>query len=158
MDFGGRMKRFAIFTLVVLVGLFVTGNVLADDKEECKAKCEAASKMIKENGIAAAMCEINKKDGQFVKGSIYVFLQNMDGIMLGHPIRHDLIGKKLTHLKDVNNKEFFQEFIKVAKDKGSGWVDYMWPKKKGEKPSKKISYILKIEGTDYFVGAGVYSD
>ncbi|MCP4112152.1 MAG: sodium:calcium antiporter [Desulfobacteraceae bacterium] len=147
------MKRFAIFTLVVLVGLFVTGNVFAGDKEECVAKCEAAAKMMKSD-FTGALCEINKKGGQFVKGSVYVFAMR-EGVMIAHPMKPTLIGRDLTGLKDSTGKAFFADFIKVAKDPGSGWVDYKWPKPNEKDPSDKTSYILKVD-ENYYVGAGYY--
>jgi signal transduction histidine kinase len=48
------------------------------------------------------------------------------------------------------------EFVKVANTSGQGWVDYMWPKPNEEKPVGKTSYIYRVPGTQYFVGAGIY--
>jgi len=79
----------------------------------------------------------------------------MDGTMIAHPIKASLVGKNLIDLKDSEGKEFFKDMIKVAKESGSGWVDYMWPKPGEEKPSPKTSYVLKVND-DVFVGAGVY--
>jgi cytochrome c len=53
-------------------------------------------------------------------------------------------------------KLLFKEFVEVAKSKGEGWVDYMWPKPGEKAPSKKLSYIYRVPGKDVFVGAGVY--
>lgn len=147
------MKKFAIITLVALVGLFLAGNALADDKTECVAKCEAAAKMMASD-LTGALCEINKKDGQFVKGSVYVFAMR-GGVMVAHPMKPVLIGRDLSGLKDKAGKEFFKEFVEVAKTKGSGWVEYMWPKPGEKDPSKKISYILKVDD-NFYVGAGYY--
>jgi len=147
------MRKFAIFTLVALLGLCVTGTAIAGDKEECVAKCEAAVKMMKDD-FTGALCEINKKDGKFVKGSVYVFAMR-GGVMIAHPMKPTLIGRDLSSLKDKGGKEFFKEFVKVGKEKGSGWVDYKWPKPGEKDPSDKSSYILKVDD-NYFVGAGYY--
>jgi signal transduction histidine kinase len=152
------MKKLAVITLALVVCICFAGITFADveaDKKTCVAKCEAAVKMIKEKGLEATIAEINKKDGPFVAGDIYVFAQKMDGTMAAHPIRADLIGKNQMDLKDETGKEFIKEFVKVVKEKGSGWVDYMWPKKAGEKPSAKTTYVLKVDDKT-FVGAGVY--
>ena len=147
------MKKLGIFTLICVVGLFFAGNVFAGDKEECVKVCEAAVKMMQAD-MTGALCEINKKDGQFVKGSVYVFAQR-GGVMIAHPFKPVLIGRDLSSLKDSTGKQFFKEFVKVAKDPGSGWVDYMWPKPNEKDPSAKTSYILKVDD-NYFVGAGYY--
>lgn len=152
------MKRFAIVTLALVVGFCLTGNAFADleaDKKECITKCEAVAAMVKEKGLDAAVAEVSKKDGQFVSAVTYTFLQKMDGTMIAHPMKASLIGKNLIDLKDSDGKEFFREFVKVAKETGTGWVDYMWPKPGEEKPSPKTSYVLKIDD-EVFVGAGVY--
>jgi len=158
MEDGNKMKKFAIITLAALFAFVMAGNVFADEgalKKECVDKCEAAAKMIKEKGLDAAKAEINKKDGPFVSANTYVFLQKMDGTMDAHPFKPSLIGKNLTDLKDSSGKEFFKEFIKVAKEAGTGWIEYMWPKPGEEKPSPKNSYVLKIDD-NMFVGAGYY--
>jgi len=154
----GNMKKFAIIALAVVFAFVMAGNVFADEealKKECVEKCEAAAKMIKEKGLDAGKAEIGKKDGPFVSPNTYVFLQKMDGSMEAHPMNPALIGKNMTDLKDSNGKEFFKEFIKIAKGAGSGWVDYMWPKPGEEKPSQKNSYVLKVDD-NCFVGAGYY--
>lgn len=148
------MRKLAIVSLVVFVSLYLVGNVFAGAKEDCVTLCEAAAKMFKEKGKDATIAEVNKKDGAFVKGDVYVFLQDMKGTMLGHPMKASLIGKNLIDLKDKAGKAFFKEFIEVAK-KGSGWVDYKWPKPGEEAPSDKTSYILKVDD-EIFVGAGYY--
>ncbi len=147
------MRKFAIFTLVAMIGLFLTGYAIADDKAECITKCEAAAKAMKED-LKGALAEINKKDGKFVKGSVYVFAMN-GGVCAAHPMKPSLIGKDLSGLKDKAGKEFFKEFAEIAKSKGSGWVDYQWPKPGEKDPSPKSSYILKVDD-NYYVGAGYY--
>lgn len=150
------MKKLMIVALVMVFGLCVTGNVFAetDAEKKCKSLCEAAAKDIKADA-KAAVAEISKKDGKFVDGTIYVFMLDMDGNMLAHPMKASLIGKNLIDLKDKSGKTFFKDFIELAKSKGSGWVDYMWPKPGEEKPSKKSSYILKVDDKT-LVGAGIY--
>ncbi|QTA88296.1 cache domain-containing protein [Desulfonema magnum] len=148
------MKKLMIAALALVFGLCVTGNALASDKEVCEQVCKDAATMIKAD-INAAKAEINKKDGKFVKGSIYVFAMNMKGDMIAHPMKASLIGKNLIDQKDKNGKAFFKDFVELAKSKGSGWVDYMWPKPGEEAPSAKSSYILKVTD-DVLVGAGYY--
>jgi cytochrome c len=52
------------------------------------------------------------------------------------------------------------EFVDLAKQKGKGWVDYMWPKPGDIEPSRKTTYIRKtvIDGKMVVVGAGLYED
>ena len=147
------MKKLAIFTLVMVVGFCLTGYSFADDRTECIAKCEAAAKMMKED-FTGALAEINKKDGKFVKGNIYV-LAMRGGVVVAHPFKPKYIGVDLIALKDKEGKEFVKEYIKVVKEKGSGWVDYKYPKPGEKKLSDKSTYVLKVDD-NYYVASGYY--
>lgn len=126
-------------------------------KEEVIAKCDAAAKMVQEKGVTMASKAIGDKEGPFVWKDTYVFLMDLDGKMIAHPIKPALTERdNLLEVKDTDGKPLFVEFVEVAGKQGSGWVDYMWPKPGEEKPSVKSSYIYRVEGTPYFVGAGIY--
>jgi cytochrome c len=154
------MKRLVHSTaiVVILVTCFA-GMVWAEGatKDEVVAKCEEAAAMIQEKGIDAGTQAIGDKAGPFVWKDTYVFLMDLDGKMLAHPISPALTERdNLLEVKDTDGKPLFVEFVEVAGKKGSGWVDYMWPKPGEETPSMKSSYIYRVEGTPYFVGAGIY--
>ena len=159
------MKRYAIIPAAIIVALGLIGNTEANDdvkakQKVCMAKCDAAAKMIIEEGMAKAICAINDKNGKFVDGPIFVYMMNMDAVMMAHPIAPSLIGKNLSGvvLKDKQGKEHPMMLVNVAKNKGAGWVRYMWPKPGEKNPSEKTVYILRVEGTNVFVAAGFYAD
>ncbi|MDM8525611.1 cache domain-containing protein [Desulfococcaceae bacterium HSG8] len=158
------MKKIMIVTLVALFGICMAGNAVASDaatKDECIAKCKEAAEMINKGGLDAAVAEIGKKDGKFVWKDTYVFLMDMNGKMLAHPVKPALTEKEsLLDITDKNAKspkKIFVEFVNAAKsEKGEGWVDYMWPKPGEEKPASKDTFIYRVPGKDLFVGAGIY--
>ena len=125
-------------------------------KDECVATCKAAATLVNDKGLDAAIAEINKKDGKFVWKDSYVFLMDLDGKMLAHPVSSALIGKDQTGLTDKAGKPFIKEFVEVAKTKGEGWVTYMWPKPGAEAAVKKLTYVYRVPGKNLFVGAGIY--
>ncbi|MBC2712964.1 MAG: cache domain-containing protein [Desulfosarcina sp.] len=126
-------------------------------KEEVVAKCESAAKLVQEKGVELASKAIGDKEGPFVWKDTYVFLMDLDGKMLAHPIKPELTQRdNLVQVKDTDGKPLFVEFIQVAGNTGNGWVDYMWPKPGEENPAAKSSYIYRVRGTPYFVGAGIY--
>jgi hypothetical protein len=154
------MKK-SIFTLAIAVILTTCFAALVwaqgATKEEVVAKCRAAAKLIQEKGLEAAGKTIGDKQGPFVWKDSYVFLMDLDGKMLAHPIKPELTKQAtLINVKDTDGKPLFMEFIEVAGKKGSGWVNYMWPKPGQEKPVPKTSYIYRVPDTPYFVGAGIY--
>ncbi len=155
------MKKAAVLTLALLFGLFLAANAVAAEmgtKDECVAKTKEAAKMINENGLDTASKEISNKQGKFVWKDTYVFLMDLDGKMLAHPMSPALIGKNVLDMKDKGDpgKFLFKDFVSVAKGKGEGWVDYMWANPGDPKPRKKITYIYRVPGKDLFVGAGIY--
>ena len=142
---------------IIVLGLVSPAWAAKATKEECITKCQEAAQLIKENGIDEGVKVIGDKKGPFVWKDTYVFLMNMDGEMLAHPIKPQLTKKgPLVESPDAAGRFFFAEFIKVADNPGTGWVDYMWPKPGMDKPAPKSSYICRVPGTPYFVGAGIY--
>ena len=89
-------------------------------------------------------------------GKEYVWVNDSEKI-LTHPNK-DLEGKSLNYFKDPNGKYFLEEAAKLAKDNGEGFVDYVWPKAAGEKPSSKISYVKLYKPWGWIVGSGIYVD
>ena len=154
------MRRIALAVLGIAVSLWLAGNAFADSatKEECVSKSKEAAAMVNEKGIGATIEEINRKDGKFVWKDTYVFLMDLDGKMLAHPMSPALIGKNVLDMKDKGTpgKLLFKEFVEVAKGKGEGWVDYMWINPGDPAPRKKVTYIYRVPGKDLFAGAGVY--
>jgi signal transduction histidine kinase len=75
-----------------------------------------------------------------------------------HPIMYKMEGKLLIDLKDSNGKLFFTAMNEIAKTKGAGWVDYMWPKPGEKTPVLKVSYVkmVKVDGENLVVCCGIY--
>lgn len=154
------MKR-SIQTTAIVVMLITCFAALvwaeSATKEEVIAKTQAAGKLVQEKGVEMASQTIGDKEGPFVWKDTYVFLMDLDGKMIAHPIKPELTEQDtLVEVKDTDGKPLFVDFIQVAGNKGSGWVDYMWPKPGEENSSAKSTYIYRVEGTPYFVGAGIY--
>ncbi len=154
------MKRtLFVFTCIALLSVFCVSLSIAEEKatkEECMAKCKEAAALIKEVGVDAAVAKIQDAKGPFVWKDSYVFVMDMDGKILAHPVTPNLVGKTITGLKDVNGKMFANEYIAIASTTGEGWVDYMWPKPKEKTPSQKLTYVYKVPGQQLIVCAGVY--
>lgn len=154
------MKKLVYFLMVLSMVLSFTAQSWAAEgatKDEVIAKCMEAAEMLQDKGIDAAKLAIADKKGPFVWKDTYVFLMDMDAKMLAHPIKPELTERdNLVTVKDTNGKPLFVEFVELANSRGKGWVDYMWPKPGQEKPAAKSSFIYRVPGTQYFVGAGIY--
>ena len=150
----------AVAAAALVVELCLAGNVFAQSatKDECVAKCKEAAQLVTDKGIDAAIAEINKKDGPFVWKDSYVFMMDLEGKMLAHPIRPDLIGKNLLETPDKgpDKKLFFKEFVGAGEVEGRGLGRLRVAQARRGSASKKLSYIYRVPGKDVFVGAGVY--
>ncbi len=116
--------------------------------------------MIINEGQDAAFKEINNKEWKFVWKDTYVFVIDLEGTILARAFRQEGIGKNWIKWQDKSNppKQPIKEMVDLAKKKGEGWVEYMYPKPGSEydAPSKKLSYIYRVPGQNLFVGAGIY--
>jgi signal transduction histidine kinase len=164
---GKAMKKAAVVALVVMASVILSVNGMAEGsiKDECVTLCKDAAKFIIEKGFYPAVAEINNKEGKFVTKNTYVFMMDLEGHLLAHPFNPQFIGRDITGTKDTNGKLFNQESIEIAKTKGEGWSEYMYPtpeelKKptpfKEKKSSKKISFVYRVPGKDLIVIAGFF--
>ncbi len=77
--------------------------------------------------------------------------------MIAHPFAKNLEGTDLSDYKDPNGKAIFIEFAKICKEKGKGYVDYMWQwKDQKDKIVPKISYVQSFNQWGWIIGTGVY--
>ncbi len=154
------MKKLAFIALTAIITLCFAGVAGAGEsatKEECVAKVKEAAALAEKEGLDAAVKKIQDKNSGFVWKDTYVFCQNIEtGVIVAHPIKPKLVGKMLKGLKDINGKMFVIEYINMAKDKGEGWVDYMWPKPGEKESSLKTTYVYKVPGQNVLMGAGIY--
>lgn len=131
-----------------------TGSVAGGEKEEAVTLVREAIAFLEVNGPDKAFAEINDRDGKFVKGELYVFLYDMNGVILCHPMNPRLKGKDMKEVRDADGNYFTKSFIEVAKTSGMGWVDYKWTNPLTKKIESKSSYIERAG--DYFLGCGIY--
>lgn len=157
------MKKLMILLLASLVLFTFSSVCFANEQSATVAECIEMSKLAAEAILQdkdAALAEISKKDGKFVWKDSYVFVMNLKGKMLAHPMMPGLMTmKSLLSTPDKNAKDpkmLFVDFVVMAGTQGEGWVEYMWPKPGTTEPSVKETYIYRIPGTSMFTGAGIY--
>ncbi|MDJ0784371.1 MAG: methyl-accepting chemotaxis protein [Desulfosarcinaceae bacterium] len=90
--------------------------------------------------------------------SDYLWINDMQAVIVMHPIKPQLDGKDLSNFKDPNGKKLFSAFVDVCARQGEGTVDYLWPKPGHEEPVAKLSYVKRFKPWDWVVGTGIYLD
>jgi len=150
------MKR--VFVGLVAIAIIMVGTtcIWASQEDDAKALAEKAAAFVKANEKEECIAEIGNPKGQFVKGDLYVVIQNTKGVNLANPMAPGLAGQNHYELKDPNGKYFIKEVIEVATKKGSGWVTYVWANPATKKVQAKKSYVKMVDGTDAYVLCGIF--
>ncbi len=153
------------FIFLVLLQALLSGAAFAQAKAtsaakptaaEAKALAEKAAAYIKAVGTDNAFAEFNARDGKWIDRDLYVIVIGFDGNMLVHGTNHALVGKPQLEMRDRDGKLMSKEMLELAKTKGTGWVDYVWPNPVSKKFEPKSTYVMRIPGFDGFLGVGVY--
>ncbi|OWW22983.1 hypothetical protein AYR66_21170 [Noviherbaspirillum denitrificans] len=131
-------------------------SALAETERESEVKqlVKKAAAHIKTNGLDKACKDFSSTDTGFLKGELYVFVQDVNIKVLCHPTNARLVGKELLDLKDADGKAFNHEMAELAKSKGSGWITYRWPNPVTQQIGTKTTYIERVG--DMIVGSGIY--
>jgi signal transduction histidine kinase len=148
------MKKLAILiSLVTLIMGLVVSAFASGSQADAKVLVEKAVTFLKSNGKEKALTEFSKSKGTFDKGDLYVFAYDMNATIVAHPKNAKLIGKNLLEVPDTDGKLFRKEIVEVAKNKGSGWVDYKYMNPETKKVENKTTYVLRVEDTIVCCGA-----
>jgi cytochrome c len=124
--------------------------------EEAIAMVHKAIDDINKNGREKAFSDIaDAANKQFHDSDLYVFVYDMNGVVLAHGNNPRMVGKNLIDMKDTDGKPIIKGFIDVVQSKGKGWWDYKWPNPVTKAVEQKSAYIEKAGG-DLIVGSGIY--
>jgi signal transduction histidine kinase len=146
------MKK--LFTLSVL-SLFCTVSLFASSADDAQKLVNDGAKLCKEKGIDTCLKSFNNQNGPFVKGSLYIFAIDYKGKTLAHGGNPKIKGINLYKVKSGDGVLIMQEFIRIAKEKKEGWLDYRWSHPKTKRMTPKTSFVKAI-GNDILIGSGFY--
>jgi signal transduction histidine kinase len=151
------MSKRKVLCAAVLVFLFgFAATSFADDATKRQVLIDGVNygvKLIETKG-KAAMDEL--KTYRFDGGKGYVYITDMNAVVLMHPVAPELLNKDCTMIKDAAGKYFGAEMKHKAEKSGSGWTSYMWPNPaNNKKPELKCSYFktANMAGTKVIVYA-----
>ncbi len=119
----------------------------------------SAASLVAEQG-EDAFGQLRDKLGPYVFMDTYVFVDRPDGVILVNPGQPSLEGMNGLELEDLSGKRPVAEFVAMAMNQGSGWVEYQWYKPGSNTPARKESYVRKVQHGDevFVVGSGLYID
>jgi PAS domain S-box-containing protein len=89
----------------------------------------------------------------------YFWVTDMHPRMIMHPYRKDLNGTDLNDFKDVRGTRLFVEFVRVARARNEGFVEYYWQwKDNPDRVVPKQSFVKLFKPWDWVIGTGIYLD
>lgn len=140
--------------LLAAVLCLVAWTAHADNRDTAVAMVKKAVTFYRANGVEKLIEEVNKPQGQFVDGAFYVYVKDMDAMMLAHPVQPWMIGQNSYNNKDADGKLFAKEMQDRAKTEASGWVDYRYKNPKTNEIEAKSTYYERVD--DLLICCGTY--
>ncbi len=142
-------------TLLAVISSLVAVTALASPtKQDAQALVEKAAEFAAQSGKDQLITEVNKKDGPFNQGELYVFVYDLKGTLIADPVNQSMLGQNNIAKPDAEGKLFRKAIVEVATQQGSGWVDYKYANPVSGKIEPKTSFVKK-QG-DVIIIAGVY--
>lgn len=133
-------KKSSMAEVVQSAALSISG--LCEDLEEEEDQLDIIRRFIEPVRF------LNDKSG-------YFYVYNYDCVCVAHAIQKDIVNKNLFDYQDSNGKYVIRELSKMSKS-GGGFVDFRWQKPDGTPDKQKLGYVAPIQGTNFFIGSGVY--
>ncbi|TKW61344.1 MAG: hypothetical protein DI628_01575 [Blastochloris viridis] len=162
----------SIFSMFATIGIglwSLYGVMMQDRMDKTHNLVQTADSIIESYGKRAESGEMTVEQAQdAAKLAIrairygkddYFWINDMQPKMVMHPMKPALEGKDLSKNADPNGKLLFVEMVKIATEKGEGFVDYMWAKPGTDTtPYPKLSYVKQYKPWGWIVGTGIYID
>jgi len=139
---------------------FIVGSGVYNDRMERAFVIDMVNNAVAEleKDGAGALGLFHDPTGPYLAKDAYVFVYDMNGASLAIPPFPLLEKRELIDLKDAQGKPIIRDMLRIVRDNGSGWVDYMWPKPGDSVPTRKSAYVRRANFGDQWVmvGCGVY--
>ena len=170
-----KIMSISIFTLIcVALGVLFyflplcEKKYMEEKKDGIKNVVDVVYAMFAEYETMIQKGDISKEDAQKkiiervkgirYKGNEYLWINDFQPLMIVHPIKPELDGKDVSDLADPHGKKLIVEAVKVCKENGEGFVEYMWPKPGFTQPVPKVSFVKAYKPWEWVVGTGIYVD
>jgi cytochrome c len=141
----------------VLSALPIAGTLAAaPSKDEVVAVVKKAVAFYQANGRDRALAEFNNKEGLFAKGEDYVDVHDINGVCVAHPISPAKVGLNRIDQSDSAGKFYVKDLVDAAKQKPSGWIEYVMKNPVSGKLQNKIAYWEVHDGLIF--KAGTYTE
>lgn len=145
-----------IILKLTLLSILTTSTLLASSTDDVENLVNKAYSFCEKEGLDKCIKSFNDRDPEFIKDDLYIFVSEFNGMMLAHAGNNKLVGKDLSKVKSPSGIYPAEEFEKIAKNIGYGWVDYKWSHPTTKKITDKSTFIKRFKDQDVFIGSGYY--
>lgn len=129
-------------------------TLLTERQQQIKGYVEMAVKLVEK--MPAEEAKIAVKNMRYGQNG-YLWINDFNNIMLSHPDSR-LEGKDQSDLRDPNGIYILREITKISREKGEGYVNYMWKMPGQEEMKPKISFAKTVPSKNWIIGTGIYVD
>ncbi len=127
------------------------GRTVADVVDFVAGACDHANTVGKEQ----ALTDFGDKDGEFVDGNLYLYVEDFNGTTLAHPVHPQKVGVSRLNATDPNGLLLVKGLCDTAAE-GDGFFMFMYQDPADNFAlTPKLGYVKKA-GDDWWVGSGVY--
>ncbi|MEJ2043743.1 MAG: methyl-accepting chemotaxis protein [Reinekea sp.] len=137
--------------------------VLDAERHRLQSTMESVSSLLKpyldmpgETGKADALAML--KGLSFDDGIGYIFGYDYNGVRVLLGQSDAGLGQNLIDLQDKKGQYLIRNMRDIARDEGSGFITYYFPKPNEKEPSPKYSYVIGIDQWNIYLGTGLYFD
>ena len=103
----------------------------------------------------ATLIEFSDKNGSFIRGPLYIYAYDFDGVTLAHPFNPEKIGTSRLDEQDALGTLFITNLRNAAQN-GSGFVEFSYINPAHNSTvEKKLGYVEKVND-DWWLGSGIY--
>jgi hypothetical protein len=150
--------RNIVATLLLSASAVLT--LAAQTRDQARGFVKEAVEFARKNPRDKFLEEVSGTNGQFhfrkgQNNDLYIFVYDLEGKVLAHGVRRELVGLNRWASKDPDGKPWIQDWTRLVKEKGSGWIEYKeLNPAQGNKVMKKASWVELHDGM--VIGAGIY--
>ncbi|WP_336079928.1 methyl-accepting chemotaxis protein [Thalassospira sp. CH_XMU1448-2] len=173
-SFAWKLRGVIILVAIALVVMAVInlmslhGTMLGDRQVTLRYTVDQSASILEDFAKRAKSGELSDDEArtraldiisaQRFDGDNYVFVTDLDGTMVMHPINPKLAGKSAGTVKDPTGVTPVADLAKAAKNPDGGFVSYVWPHPSTKNNEPKLAFAKKVDGWDLVVAAGIYTD
>jgi len=172
---GTKVMSISLFTIVIiLAGMIlyfipmVNGKLMGEKKTALKDHMDIVYSMVNLYEQKARAGELKPEEAKQqalanmkairYADNEYFFVIDGNMKMVMHGVRPEMNGSDRANDKDSTGKYFSREMVQTGKEKGEGFVSYLWPKAGGTVPVPKIAFVKYNKQWDWAIASGIYVD